>query len=314
MSGPTPMDPTRSTNGEELAPLGGGKMDDGGRIRRGLNLVGKSWEFLTERPRLIVLPALGALTSVVALLAIEIPVLYAVRDQYFSIAFVVAAAALALPITFITVFFNVGFLKMVEAHLRGEEPTVSYGLRAARSRLPQIVGWTLVSASVGLLLTMLEQLPLVGGWIGRVIDWLAGVAWSLATFFIVPVLALEGLGPLESVRKSTAIFRRRWGETITGGLAIGVVTGFLILPGFGLLFGSFAAFQEHSYRLGLVLGVAGIGLAAPAIAFTSALTEMFRFFLYREATGVPASGPFTHEELFSGLERKKRRWSFLRGA
>jgi hypothetical protein len=314
MSGPAPIDPTRSTRSEELAPLGGtDEMEDGGRIRRGLRLVGRSWSFLTERPRLIVLPALAALTSVLALLAIELPVLYLVRDQYFSIAIAVGAAAMALSTTFVTVFFNVGFLKMVDAHLRGEEPTVSDGLREARARLPQIAGWTLVSATVGLLLSLLEQLPVFGGWVGRLIDWLAGVAWSLATFFIVPVLAFEGLGPFASIRRSAGVFRQRWGESLTGGIAIGAVTGFLILPGLGLFFASLAAFQEHSYVLGLALGAGGAALAAPAIAFTSALTEMFRFFLYREATTGAVEGPFSRDELLSSVERKKRRWSLLRG-
>jgi hypothetical protein len=313
MSGPAPIDPTRSAVQEELAPLGGGGMEDGGRIRRGLHLVGRSWDFLTERPKLLVLPALAALTSAIALIAIELPVLYLVRDKYFSVAIAVAAAAISLPMTFITVFFNVGFLKMVDAQLRGEGPTVSDGLRAARSRFPQIAGWTLLSATVGALLSLIEQLPLVGGWVGRLIDWLAGVAWSLATFFIVPVLAFEGLGPVASIRRSATVFRKRWGESLTGGIAIGAVTGFLILPGFGLLFGSFAAFQAHSYALGLALGGCGAALAAPALAFTSALTEMFRFFLYREATEGLVDGPFSREELDSVLERKKRRWSFLRG-
>jgi hypothetical protein len=312
MSSPAPRDPTRPTTGEEIAPFDGAAEVEGGRIRRGLWLLGRSWEFLTERPRLIVLPALAALTSVLALLAIELPVLYLVRDQYFSIAFVIAAAAVSLPITFITVFFNVGFLKMVEAHLRGEQPTVSDGLRAARGRLPQITGWTLVSATVGTLISLIQQLPVVGGWVESLISWLAGVAWSLVTFFIVPVLAFEGLGPFASIRRSATVFRRRWGETITGGIAIGAVTGLLILPGFGLLFASLIAFQEHSYVLGLALGAGGAALAAPALAFTSALTEMFRFFLYREATTGSVEGPFSRKELLSSVERRKRGWSFLR--
>jgi hypothetical protein len=73
------------------------------------------------------------------------------------------------------------------------------------------------------------------------------------------------------------------------------------------------SFQEHSYGLGLALGAGGVALAAPAIAFTSALTEMFCFFLYREATAGSVEGPFSREELISALEPKQRRWSFFRG-
>ncbi len=263
-----------------------------------------------ERPKLVALPGMAAIASVLAMFVIEIPVLFAVRDQSLKVALVLAAAAAALPLTFISVFFNVGFLKMVEAHLQGDAPTVSYGLRAARSRFPQILGWALLSASVGAVLRAIEELPVIGGWAGQLFSLIAGVAWSLATFFIVPVLALEGLGPIASVRRSAAVFRRRWGETVTGDIAIGLIAWFLIFPGTVLLVWAFIEFRHHAYALGIALGAGGVLLAAPASALSSALTDMFQYSLYREALGAAAAGPFTEADLHSGLKQKKRRGFF----
>ncbi len=263
-----------------------------------------------ERPKLVALPGMAAIASVLAMFVIEIPVLFAVRDQNLKVALVLAAAAAAFPLTFISVFFNVGFLEMVEAHLQGDAPTVSYGLGAARSRLPQILGWALLSASVGAVLRAIEELPVIGGWAAQLFSLVAGVAWSLATFFIVPVLALEGLGPFACVRRSAAIFRRRWGETVTGDIAIGLIAWFLIFPGTVLLVLAFIEFRHHSYALGIALGAGGVFLAAPAAAISSALTDMFQYFLYREALGAPATGPFAEADLHSGLRQKKRRGFF----
>jgi hypothetical protein len=63
---------------------------------------------------------------------------------------------------------------------------------------------------------------------GDVIAGIAGVAWGLVTFLVVPVIALEGLGPWASVKRSGALFRQRWGEQISGNFAIG---GIFVLVG-----------------------------------------------------------------------------------
>ena len=39
-----------------------------------------------------------------------------------------------------------------------------------------------------------------------------GVAWSVATYFVIPVIALEGLGPRDALRRSSALVREKWGE------------------------------------------------------------------------------------------------------
>ena len=47
------------------------------------------------------------------------------------------------------------------------------------------------------------------------------MAWSLVTFLAVPVIAIEGTGPFETLKRSASIFRERWGQQITGNIAIG---------------------------------------------------------------------------------------------
>ena len=47
------------------------------------------------------------------------------------------------------------------------------------------------------------------------------MAWSLVTFLAVPVIAIEGTGPFETLKRSASIFRQRWGQQITGNIAIG---------------------------------------------------------------------------------------------
>ena len=57
------------------------------------------------------------------------------------------------------------------------------------------------------------------------------MAWSLVTFLAVPVIAIEGTGPFETIKRSASLFRERWGQQITGNIAIGAAVFLLgVLP------------------------------------------------------------------------------------
>ena len=58
---------------------------------------------------------------------------------------------------FVIVFFNAALISCALLQFHGETPTLGDGLRAAWSRLPQILAWALVSATVGMLLKAVEN-------------------------------------------------------------------------------------------------------------------------------------------------------------
>ncbi|EUA89587.1 putative membrane protein [Mycobacterium ulcerans str. Harvey] len=105
--------------------------------------------------------------------------------------FYIAGLATAYVSTFIAIFFNVALAACAARSMRGEDTKVSDGVRAAMHRIGPILGWTLVATTVGLILRALEErMPLLG----KIAVWLTGAAWAIATFFVIPVVALEGSG------------------------------------------------------------------------------------------------------------------------
>ena len=63
--------------------------------------------------------------------------------------------------------------------------------------------------------------------VGRIVAGLLGLAWTVATFLVVPVLASEEIGPMEAVKRSVELLKRTWGENLIGNAGIGVVFGLL---------------------------------------------------------------------------------------
>src|SRR5256884_7815336 len=148
---------------------------------------------------------------------------------------------------FVIVFFNVALVGVANSRLMGGTWTFRDGIALAWERKGTILQWALVAATVGVILRTLEERM---GLIGRLIMRLIGIAWALACYFVVPVLAFEDLTPIDAVKRSSKLFRDTWGEKVIGGFLLSVVffvflfpaIGFVILAAYlggaaGLLFG-----------------------------------------------------------------------------
>jgi hypothetical protein len=121
---------------------------------------------------------------------------------------------------FVIVFFNAALVACAIIRFQGGDPTISDGLSAATARLPQIVGWALVSATVGIVLKMIES------WsekFGEIAAALLGTAWAAATYFVVPVLVIEKVGPIDAVKRSASVLKRAWGEALSARFGIGFI-------------------------------------------------------------------------------------------
>jgi hypothetical protein len=120
----------------------------------------------------------------------------------------------------VVIFFNTALVGAAIALLDGDRPTVGAALRLALSRTGAILGYAIISATVGVVLrAVAERL----GVIGRLIEGALGLAWTAATFLVVPVLAAEGVSPWRAIERSTALLRQTWGENLIGNAGISLV-------------------------------------------------------------------------------------------
>lgn len=124
---------------------------------------------------------------------------------------------LALPVlrlgSYVSTFSNAVVVATASLRMRGQPTTTQDGLRLAVARLPQLLWWATVSGSAGFALHVVAERVKLGGVIAR---WVFGLAWALATSLIVPVLVLEAVSVGRGIKRSTALFRQRWGETVKG--------------------------------------------------------------------------------------------------
>ncbi len=128
---------------------------------------------------------------------------------------------------FVIIFFNSALVACAIIRMKGGNPTVSDGFSAAMNRLPQIAAWALVSATVGFILKMIESRS---ERIGQIVAGLLGMAWSITTYFVIPVLVVEKKNPFEAMKRSVSVLRETWGESLIANFGIGIIVFLLMIP------------------------------------------------------------------------------------
>ena len=166
-------------------------------------------------------------------------------------------------LSIIVVFWNSAIIANSHMRLSGGDPTFIYGVSKAFSRIHLIVIWGMISGTVGLILKLIrntnarEQKNPGLQMLVMIISWIFEVAWWIMTFFMIPLMVVEGRSIRESMREGKEMMNRTWGTNIASGLGIqiiGMFFGFLIVM---LAIGIGYALQPV---VGIVIGVVGIGL------------------------------------------------------
>jgi hypothetical protein len=270
------------------------------RIRAGWELTKKSWGVLRENRQLIRFPIYGAAATIPLAIITLGPGLYLIEEGEIAPGAPIAVLGLFI-LAFVGIYFSVGLAATADKIFRGEETSVGDGLAVARERVRQVAGWALFSTVVGVLISLIEdQGGIFGSIVGRVLD----IGWALVTFLAVPVIALEGTGPLETLKRSGTLFKSRWGQQVTGNIAIGgAVFVFGVLPaaaliGLGILLWGTSGFG------GAVLVIIGVVILAVAILIQKALSGIFGVALYHYAAEGAVLGGFTQEDLESAVKLK----------
>lgn len=269
-----------------------------GRIGRSIQLVQQSYRILLQDKELMILPLISGAFIVAVTVGVFMGFGVGQTDFDRKDPRAMAAMFLVYVVTYaIGIFFQAAVIAGATERMRGGDPTVGSALGAAAKRIVPILMWSVFAATVGMILRMIHDKV---GFLGRIITSLVGAAWSMATFFVVPVLVLEERSVGESFSQSVAIFKKTWGETMAGGMSMGVAF--------------FAAWVTLIAMVGL-LAWAGAGIIALAVlavgalflvAFFSALQGIYVASLYRYATDGHAPSGFDADLLAHAFVPKTR--------
>ncbi|MCA0457521.1 MAG: DUF6159 family protein [Chloroflexi bacterium] len=274
----------------------------GNRIQNGLELTRQSWAALRANPQLLIFPVISLIGMIIVTILFFIPItatgiLSSIGEQgrrgsgdiNQGLFFIVMFFYYFVTYTVI-IFSNTALVGAAMRLARGETATVRDGINIAMARISKIVVYALISATIGMIAKSIQQSGrnsnnIVAAIVSSIIAGIIQGAWNMVVFFAIPVLVVEDIGVMDSLKRSLGLFKETWGETFTGNFAIGAVSclvSALMTVVAVVLIG--LAIASKSVAL-IVLTVVVVVLAFVAISLINgAINGIFQASLYQYAT------------------------------
>lgn len=266
-------------------------------------LVKSSFYVLRKDKELMLFPLVSGILSIIMFISLIIPSFYFIfitktlslnSYVFYGLLFIYYLLS-----SFIILFFNSGLVACARIRLRGGDPKFSDGIKAAMKHVGKIFQWALVSATVGIVLRMISDRSTL---IGRIIASIIGAAWSLVTFFVVPVLIFENLGIKDSIKQSWELFKRTWGENFIGGFSMSIIIFLFALVGF-------LPMAIGMYTFSLTSLIAGIAISmiywVALIIIITSLDGIFLTALYEYASTGKVPEVYDEDTVKNAFKPKK---------
>lgn len=208
--------------------------------------------------------------------------------------------------TLITQTFMGGLVKCADEELQGRDSSFGAGLSASLSRLPALMGWALIETIVGWLISAVQgngaNDNILVTILRAILASLMAVAWTIITFFVLPLIILRGKGPVQAIKESVRLIRATWGMQVAGGLRIGGIIGLIaVLPAILVtVAGGFIAIAGTP-ALGVPIATIGVIVIIAASVLINAMKAIFSVALLHYVEGTGALGPFSEQELHSAV-------------
>jgi hypothetical protein len=285
--------------------------------KRSGELSAKSWGLVKENRELLRFPTMGAVVGVLTAVVVIGPgiVVLAVADG--NLGLIIAGAAVILVGAYLATFavlrFSAGLVAAADELLHDRPCTYAEGMARSKGHGRALAGWALITVTVGALLSLLRGDGGDGAAVAvirLVAAGLVGAAWALISFFTLPLIVLEDLGPVQGLKRSAGIVKDRWGEAAVGGVRVTVRAAlWWLLPGIVLLVAgvTLAVVVDTTAGIvaGVVVGVIGMVLLIIGSVLASAARTVFGVALFRYATTNVVVGPFTQDDMDHAVRRKR---------
>ncbi len=270
-----------------------------GKFKASRIILKESWALLSHDKEILWFPVLSAITfflSLALLVAVgyfgilggNLDNLKGLEDAGQGIKNIAIYGTLLgyyLLLFFITNFFQSGIFIIVHARFTGENLGLRDGLRGAMVHVGKIFVWSLISATVGVILQLISD---KSKQVGKIVATLLGSAWNVLTYFSLPALVIGQAGVVDSFKESAMMIRKTWGETIIVNFGVGFIFGlvFLLLVIIG---GVILQFVPDVFYGAIAVGSSLLFILILISILSSSLNAIFKlvFFEYARTGTVP---------------------------
>lgn len=281
-----------------------------GKFKASKMIVSESWNILKQDKELAWFPVMSFIVSLITLLVFAAVVFFVVLSgninsvMDFSSSggeawgYIILFVYYTL-IFFVTNYFLAAMYIIINGRFKGQNLSISDGLGGANKILGKIFVWSLISATVGVILRIISDKSKI---IGKIVSALLGAAWSIMTYFSLPSLVIGGSSIKDSFRDSASIIRKTWGEAIIINFGVGLF--FFLLTVVALLISLIIVIISPTTIVVISVGVLFLLYIIAITIISSTLGSIFKLALYEYGKNGTIPTGFT-PELITGAIKKK---------
>jgi hypothetical protein len=251
------------------------------RASNGWEIARRSFKLLEANKQLLFFP----LFSGIALSLIILPVFFIFfqqsiwsNEKQIPALYYLYAFGFYLVNYFIIVFFNTALTHCVRCYFNGEGISIKKGIVFSCKHIGIIFTWAFFAATIGTILRIVLD---NAGVVGRIIAGILNSLCGLATYFVLPVIVFEKLGPLAAFRRSVELLKNKWGQTV------GAAFNFIFIQFIATVFIAIIALTigtVFSIMAGAMLAIFGVLMLVVVI---SAARIIFITTVYQNLNGLP---------------------------
>ena len=246
-----------------------------GNISNTIHLMKSCVNVLKKDKELVLFPIMAAICVIVLL-----GIIYSIEGITFSDnpeeqSLIILLAILIFGANFFIVFFNSALISAALERLRGGDPNISSGLSHAFKHVHHIFLWSIIVTIMALIFAAIRSMGRNRGMMGQIMTELFAsflqAGWAMMTFFVVPIIVSENLGPISAIKRSSGLFKQTWGNQVAANFGFGIFQILSILASvaigwiFGLVsptFGIIVGFLCASISVSIIYTLEGIYKAA----------------------------------------------------
>ncbi len=283
-----------------------------GTFSRSWSLVEQSFAVLRQNRSLVWFPILSGICELLVIISFVLPIWYFLNfdvsqtgEGYSGYSYYLIVFLFYFINFFIITFFNVGLVYCAHKNLHGEKTTFKEGLDFALSNIKKIFAWVLLAATIGTILRVISD---KAGILGKIFSGVAGIAWGLVTFLIVPVLIFENKSVVDSAKFSVELFKKTWGEQISGRISMNVVFlffGIIPFPLIVILLYFLSTIGIFSLSLLVTMGIVYFFYILFLMVLSTSLNGIFTAVLYMYANDKTIPSSFNQDLIKGAFKLKK---------
>ncbi|MBW6518649.1 MAG: hypothetical protein K0A89_09145 [ANME-2 cluster archaeon] len=286
-------------------------------LSRSWEITKMSFDVIKKDKELLLFPFFASLFSILFLVAMLVPSIITsfieegVGPEAYGIVQYAVLFLTYLGLAFIATFFNVCVVYTVKIRFEGGNATFMESLKFALSKIGLIFYWSLISATVGLILRIIDSMAEKAGPAGQfilgILTMLLGLMWSIITIFVVPAMVYHELKPIDAIRKSVETLKKTWGESLVRYYGLGFIQAILLILGiFGGILLFFAAQSLGMYAMLGMVGIIVLYIILVMLVFNVA-NAVFNtaLYVYADTGSIPAG--YSQEIMQNAFRKSKRR-------